>query len=57
MKFHYSDDNKSQVHKSALKERQKEGLLKTEDEEEYDRYSKRGMVSDNVLNQIKRGGV
>ena len=55
MKFHYSDDNKSQVHKSALKERQKEGLLKTEEEEEYDRYSKKGLVSDRVLNKLKRG--
>jgi hypothetical protein len=55
MKFHYSDDNKSQIHKSAIKERTREGLIMSKEDQEFEKFSKRGMVSDDILTKIGGG--
>tara|TARA_R110002020_G_scaffold9501_3_gene37222 strand:+ start:3006 stop:3410 length:405 start_codon:yes stop_codon:yes gene_type:complete len=51
MKFHYSEDNKSQIYKSAIKKLKREGLdyMSQEDQEAYDRSVSNGYVSDKFL--------
>jgi len=51
MKFHYSEDNKSQIYKSAIKKLKREGLdyLSQEDQEAYDRSVSNGYVSEKFL--------
>jgi hypothetical protein len=51
MKFHYSEDNKSQIYKSAIKKLKREGLdyLSKEDQEAYDRSVSNGYVSEKFL--------
>ena len=51
MKFHYSEDNKSQIYKSAIKKLKREGLdyMSQEDQEAYDRSVSNGYVSEKFL--------
>jgi hypothetical protein len=51
MKYHYSEENKSQIYKSAIKKLKREGLdyMSQEDQEAYDRSVSNGYVSDKFL--------
>ena len=53
MDFHYTEDNKSKIYQSALKKLRNEGLYKTENEIEFEKFKTNGLVSDNMLKRIE----
>lgn len=52
MGFHYTDDNKSKVYLSALKKLRNEGLLKSQEDMDFEQFSDAGLVSSNFLNKV-----
>jgi len=52
MDFHYTEDNRSKIYKSALKKLQNEGLLKSQEELDYERFSTNGKVSQKFLKDM-----
>jgi hypothetical protein len=52
MDFHYTEDNRSKIYKSALKKLQNEGLLKSQEELDYERFSTNGKVSQRFLKDM-----
>lgn len=53
MDFHYTEDNKSKVYQSALKKLHNEGLRKSENEIEYEKFKENGLVSNTMLKRIE----
>ena len=53
MKFHYTEGYNSNQHKNAIKLLRSEGLYKTENEIEYEKFKENGIVSKSFLKGIE----
>lgn len=49
MGFHYTEDNRSKIYRSALKKLQNEGLLPTDEEIEFEKFGRSGLVPKHLL--------